>query len=621
MNVYGHVTPNQGQLEALDKALLATVELAEGFGQIPVLIGGDLKTELGKLNTATWLHECGCRDASDEPTCVTANSAEPRRVVAVVSPTLAAKVVSHRVDWAGGFPVHAAQVMEAVVGPGLLHREWRPGSAYESKKVAPEERSAAMAHAVGEGAGDRWRTALDAQDLDAMWTALSGILHRYHASLQGGDVNPVGSAGMKWWPDEPTRAWDGGVATDAYHDSVLLKRRLQQWETLLLKSMSCQAAQVEAAICAQVGERPEWEWRLGLVHEACDVAYPIEVARHEEDAEAHRAFRERRTRWHKWVRETVAAKPSKLFQYIRSGGSRLQVPGVTRTPAGKWATGAQGRADVVTEAWRDMWVGPDPDIERMCTLYRRVGNRPAFPEREPITARELDAMAAHLPQGKHAGADEWAYAHMRMWHADIWGFVAALFDLVELCGRWPNALWAAIVCMLDKGGTNDPLDHRPVVLLPCLYRLWARTRAKTFRQWQRRAGIQPLPGDDKGSEDQGLLLTYALAEGRATGVEVSAAAVDLSKAYDRMPLQLLAAMAWAIGMPLCWAIGMPLWLALPYLHMYSAPRVVKVAAAYGQALLPTHGLVPGCPAATDCMAVATWIFVAPLRLPGAGGYR
>ena len=45
-----------------------------------------------------------------------------------------------------------------------------------------------------------------------------------------------------------------------------------------------------------------------------------------------------------------------------------------------------------------------------------------------------------------------------------------------------------MVAMLDKGGSQDPLDKRPIVLLPVVYRLWAAIRARTFRAWLAEVG-------------------------------------------------------------------------------------------------------------------------------------
>ena len=63
--------------------------------------------------------------------------------------------------------------------------------------------------------------------------------------------------------------------------------------------------------------------------------------------------------------------------------------------------------------------------------------------------------------------------------------IADLLHIVENTGRWPVALEEAIVAMLTKGGTAEPDDRRPIVLLPLLYRLWASLRAQELQAWLR----------------------------------------------------------------------------------------------------------------------------------------
>merc|ERR1712115_728247 len=49
------------------------------------------------------------------------------------------------------------------------------------------------------------------------------------------------------------------------------------------------------------------------------------------------------------------------------------------------------------------------------------------------------------------------------------------------------------------------------------------------------------------------------------------------------------------------------------LRMYAAKRHVVVGDAVGEELIPTSGFLPGCPAATDWMALATWPWLLKVR--------
>ena len=73
--------------------------------------------------------------------------------------------------------------------------------------------------------------------------------------------------------------------------------------------------------------------------------------------------------------------------------------------------------------------------------------------------------------------------------------------------------------LLPKGGSPDPLDQRPITLLPILYRIWASLRATQMRAWMRRSGVPPLVTGGSGTmlsaEHQGLLLALELEEATA----------------------------------------------------------------------------------------------------------
>ncbi len=117
--------------------------------------------------------------------------------------------------------------------------------------------------------------------------------------------------------------------------------------------------------------------------------------------------------------------------------------------------------------------------------------------------------------------DDWGGAHFRLWPLALWEWVSELLEEVEVRGRWPEELRGGMVSMLPKGNTGEPLDHRPVVLLPVLYRMWARVRARELDRWMQTSGRGALPGRSKGAEEHGprfaLGLEYARAKGEGGG--------------------------------------------------------------------------------------------------------
>ena len=87
------------------------------------------------------------------------------------------------------------------------------------------------------------------------------------------------------------------------------------------------------------------------------------------------------------------------------------------------------------------------------------------------------------------------------------------------------------------------------MLLPVLYRVWAKARANFLENLIRVAGAQPVEEDHAACEDLALDLAFTMEAAQATGREAWAVATDLSKAYDRMPLEVLEGVLREGGLP------------------------------------------------------------------------
>ena len=154
------------------------------------------------------------------------------------------------------------------------------------------------------------------------------------------------------------------------------------------------------------------------------------------------------------------------------------------------------------------------------------------------------------------------------------------------------------MCLLPVGGaqatTTNPLDARPVVLLPLLYRMRAWKRGKEIASWLTANSMDGLPVASRSAEDYVTLLAAELEKALIFDEPLVAACVDQSKAYDSVRLDLLEFLLAGSGMPQeAWR---------PMLDMAKAPRRLKVMTAVGEWREPTCGMIPGCPAATRIMS-------------------
>ena len=163
---------------------------------------------------------------------------------------------------------------------------------------------------------------------------------------------------------------------------------------------------------------------------------------------------------------------------------------------------------------------------------------------------------------------------MRQWPDATWEAIAAFFQLVEETGKWPEALRGGLICLLPKNGVQasaeNPLDARPVVLLAQLYRIWASARAPDLARWMVHHKISPVSPEAgvTSAEDLAILAAGLLEEADVTGRCAALLAIDLSKAYDRLPLDLIAELVRTSGIHS--AIGGPM------LHMAHGWRRIKV---------------------------------------------
>ncbi len=188
---------------------------------------------------------------------------------------------------------------------------------------------------------------------------------------------------------------------------------------------------------------------------------------------------------------------------------------------------------------------------------------------------------------------------MRQWPAAVWVCITDLFKAMAAVGRWPEALRGGVICLLPTAGvqatTESPLEARPIVLLPLLYRPWARKRGREIGQWLQQHGVEVLPDPSKSAESYGNLLAAELEQATVLDDPLLAACVDLSKAHDTVRLNLLEFLLCGSGLPA------EVW--RPMLDMAKAPRRLKVMQAVGEWRQPTSGMLPGCPGATFVMSL------------------
>ena len=203
---------------------------------------------------------------------------------------------------------------------------------------------------------------------------------------------------------------------------------------------------------------------------------------------------------------------------------------------------------------------------------------PRFPGVSTLTGEHLQAIVKKAPKAKALGRDSWTYGDLKRLPLPAFRLLADLFATVERAGVWPGPIAHSFVAMLPKGGTGEPDDYRPIVLLSVYYRIWAKARGQPFTKFLKSAGITPSHGP-RAADALAYDLALRLAASIAGHPPTSGLALDWSKCYDHLLLDLLRLVGARVGIPPA--------LLTPMLQAYAQPRAVLLAGALAPERTPT----------------------------------
>ncbi|CAK0847227.1 unnamed protein product, partial [Prorocentrum cordatum] len=279
-------------------------------------------------------------------------------------------------------------------------------------------------------------------------------------------------------------------------------------------------------------------WRAALADLRPDVELPATLLEHAEAAwrAAQAAARsQRRQEWRRWAQESLANAQGRLYRWIR-GGSVLEADLVPDPAAGAAAAAAGSRSWLLAlrggpaarlrhfeGPWRALWQRQSaPPLGE--EWLQALDGLPAFPERAPWTAETVSSLLRRMPRRKKPGLDGWTAKELRLLPPELHGWIAELFEEIEACGSWPSELVEPEGLLLPKpGGGADPMDRRPIWLLPILYRLWAAGRARLFARWRLRWAGEEV---QRGAEELAWELALEQEAAEALSETIAGAALD-----------------------------------------------------------------------------------------------
>ena len=208
----------------------------------------------------------------------------------------------------------------------------------------------------------------------------------------------------------------------------------------------------------------------------------------------------------------------------------------------------------------------------------------------PLTQEDILSAVRKFATDGAGGLDGWSPLDLKRLSPKILGLLINLFDVVETQGRWPDELCWAGITLIPKGEGGNPLDLRPITVTPLVYRIWAAARTKQSMMWQEQWIHSGQHGAriHHSTSDALIKISVALEESIVNNTNMQGLAVDLSKAFDNVPVGITFAILERLGMEQKLMNG----LRAMYNQM---KRRFKLGQYVGEAFVSTNGILQGCP--------------------------
>ena len=103
---------------------------------------------------------------------------------------------------------------------------------------------------------------------------------------------------------------------------------------------------------------------------------------------------------------------------------------------------------------------------------------------EGIGVSEIRSRLNRCKDSGATGLDAWSPKDFKRLPNEILEYLCIFYDIVEKTGEWPDALTHASVSLIPKNEGFEPLNLRPISVLPLAYRLWAAVRCRHCAEWQ-----------------------------------------------------------------------------------------------------------------------------------------
>ena len=251
--------------------------------------------------------------------------------------------------------------------------------------------------------------------------------------------------------------------------------------------------------------------------------------------------------------------------------------------------------EIVKTAWGSIYFGTKKDFNNLVPeflkKYAKLFIRQAEFNIKPVDP-DLFMKSCQEASNSAPGMDGWEPRDFKLLNITAFYWLASLLNCIEAGAPWPQDLANGRLAFLAKDPTQaeDPLEYRPLLVLPHLYRRWAAYRLQTLEpwvlSWSNDYMFAGVPG--QGADDAWWCTSVQMEHWHLRHVHFSGSSADIAKCFDMIVRPVL----YCTGR----LAGMPTRILEPYIRYMEALQVRNtIHGGLGKPYAKRCGIPQGCP--------------------------
>jgi len=619
--IYGHSgTKKDGykKMESYNKTeeiIEAALDMAAELGEdVPVVIGGDYNTTVEKSSTMQAAIHAGWHDAlADHGDTRMTHKDGNRLDYLLINSTMALATRSASREEERSFPSHFAiqiTIEERIWATKIMKRDVAPMAGLKRSKETDE---AILQDRSMQELQEQVKTQVMKQDVEQAWKAWNNVAEFYlHRAFP---QDPTLTSDQVRGESLPIREATVTASTKATStqcgSTIKTLERLHRAERLLEELLR--------AGCAGARKEATWTNLQGITELALNEMVSIPTA--EQLSELKVQVKQMRqkgsqsliaTRVHLW-RQKLKKSLKDSCRWVRGGGYKkltyLECDNGERVadmskiheellrkwmPVYKWEE--EQKQGSSSKKKRNQEDGKDTDGQRDATPFmqrfgKQITQHPL--DMQAITAEAVAEQGTRMQDATAGGADGWRTRDLKI-VLRVPQVAEAFAQFLGLCERaemFPQVWREVVTTMIPKEGKQTRAENmRPISVTSAAYRVWAGIRTAEIIEWQNKWSPDGITGFKKksGTEDALWLIQQKVAAARMGEYDVSIAAIDFAKCYDKID--------WHVTVAAAAARGVPSWLLRLWRnYIAGVKRRHKVGQSLGEEFQCSRGLLQGCP--------------------------